>query len=242
MAAILHLPAEIRAQILSDVVNARSEPPPGPDLLRDDYLYEKDYRGRYWADQLCRPRYGKDWVYKSNTYGILETCRQLRLETLALLKETEYEVSVILVNEEALVPIWTYLPVKQHHLQKLTVTIWPYGPCIIGPSMLHPRSGDDWGTPKFGRHLYLLMERFFCLGPAPATDTDLTMAKTMWSVKELVIDVRTPSELAPGTILEDQYTSRLRAQRDETDAQGADPTATLSSTFLVRQINMVCLL
>jgi hypothetical protein len=123
MPHLLELPREIRDQIIELSISHSARPPscPAEALASGQYASPTDMDG--WLSNKCLKVFGtaEPILYPTanshlapsvNPIGLLETCAQIRAETLDAIARLprDFDADVMLVDEQYLITTWTYVP------------------------------------------------------------------------------------------------------------------------------------
>ncbi|KAI9369219.1 hypothetical protein BJX61DRAFT_520612 [Aspergillus egyptiacus] len=161
--SLLDLPLELRNLIITHVLYAHRPAPAKPTTTnRTNY---RDIAYRSWACRAYSEQH--DTHSPSNCLALLLTCRQLSIETQALLDlpsaSSEYHLDIAYVNEFNLYPTWICVPRLTTHVPKLHVSVRLLGH-MVSPEEARLQGGDG-GETRFPWTFYALLERFLAYGP-----------------------------------------------------------------------------
>ena len=119
---LLHLPPEIRAQILEEAIAIRRPAPSSPSQSQHRRLFRNRHDTAYPERTDI---YIEDHDHaKSAQFALLATCRQIRDETqkaVTRVSNEPYRVDVMFVYKHGLFPTWLSLPCLQRNVPDLHV-------------------------------------------------------------------------------------------------------------------------
>jgi len=149
--------------------------------------------------------------------ALLLLSHQLHNETRDMIRKLptkSYVLDVIIANETKLWATWLYAPVLSTRVDRVYAAIRTIGHYTEGPWILQ---GGDGGPPQLTWALYSLIERGLKAGPVGRR---IRKMDRRISIKELVIDVRTPN--VPPSKIYPKGLNRGRKREDFREKHGPE--------------------
>ncbi|KAF2470500.1 uncharacterized protein BDR25DRAFT_35276 [Lindgomyces ingoldianus] len=171
MPSLLSLPRELRDQIIDHVMFSLLDAPPAPPKGSSPEnfqrkIFDKEPTYLYPKDLIYYP--SSSAAYEPTSKGLLQTCHQLRAETLdrrAKLVISSAVLDVMLVEEKSLWPTWLSIPPKMPPIiERLEIRIRICGSPRIKESLQsRVRFGGCISSPiPYG--LFGIVDRFLAVG------------------------------------------------------------------------------